>query len=93
MHSHEEATETVAGQDGHERGYSEAHFIIGFLIAFHVVNEHACSQDKEQEFETKEGDEDVHKVSVDTRKRAKMLSGNKVADRYIKNVLAMKPGG
>lgn len=80
-YSHEEVTETVASQYGHKRVYSEAPFIMGFPVVPHVINEHASGQEEEQEFEAKEGDEDVDKVSIDTRECAKMLSRNKVTDR------------
>ena len=88
-YSHEEVAETVASQDAHERMHSDTgSFFIGLPVALHVLNEHACSQEKEKEFETKKGDEDVHKVAINARECAKMLSENNVAHRW----MSMSPG-
>lgn len=80
MYAHEEIAEAVAGQNAHKRVQPEALLITDLPVALHVADEYTRSQDEEKGFETKEGDEDVHKVSVDTRERAEILAGNKVVD-------------
>lgn len=82
-HSHEKIAETVAGQDAHKRVDPEDFSVLAFSVPFHVLDEHACGQEEEKGFETKEGNEYVDKVGVDARKGAEMLSRDDVGHRWV----------
>ena len=75
-YSHEKVTETVASQDTHKRVYLKDFLITGVPAVLYVLKEHACGQEKKKEFETKEGNENVYKVGIDTVEFAEMLAGD-----------------
>lgn len=82
-YSHEEVAETVARQYGHERVHPQNIVIGGFSVTFDVLDKYACGQEKEKGFETKEWNEEVHKVGIDTGECAELLSGDNVGDRWM----------
>ena len=81
--SHKEVAETIAGQNVHEPVHSEAPSLLGIPVALQVLDEYACCQEEENEFETEKGNKDVHKVAIDARKDAITHCGAETVHRWL----------